>query len=417
MPPSLPPAAAAVDEARLWNRLMTMAEIGATPRGGVNRPALSPDDARARRLLADWAAELGFSVAIDEVANLYVRRPGSDPAAAPVMTGSHLDSQPTGGKFDGPYGVLAGFEVLEAVARAGIETRRPLEVVAWTNEEGSRYQPSCMGSRLFSGAQPLAEMLPARDRDGVTVEQALAETLAALPDIPRIAAGGPAATYVEPHIEQGPILEQAGTTVGIVTGIQGARYFGVEVTGEEAHAGTTPLRRRKDALKAAVAMVTALEALFHDETDTVRFTVGRFEIQPGSPNTVPGQVYFSVDVRHPEEATIARLTDQVEDVCRANARGCAVRVFETSRRAPSVFDPGVIDALRDQAAALGLSHMDIASGAGHDANYLTRVCPTGMIFVPCKGGVSHNETESATPADLAAGTRLLAAFMAEQANA
>ena len=277
-------AAAAVDEARLWSRQMAMAEIGATERGGVNRAALSDEDRRARALMVEWAGDLGFEVATDDIANLYIRRPGRQADAAPVVTGSHLDSQPRGGKFDGSYGVIGGFEALEAIAQAGIETARPIDLVAWTNEEGGRFQPGAMGSAVFAGVMKLEEQLGLVDRDGVTLEDALAETLASTPGLPHRPFGHPFAAYVEAHIEQGPRLENEGLTIGAVTGIQGIYWFGVEVSGAEAHAGTTPLRVRRDALKAAVAMVTALEALMADESDTVRFTVGRFECHPGSPS-------------------------------------------------------------------------------------------------------------------------------------
>ena len=284
--------AAAVDARRLWERHMTMAQIGATPKGGVNRQAFSPEDSRARQLLVAWARALGFSVSMDAIGNLYVRREGTDPTASPVLTGSHLDSQPTGGKFDGAYGVLAGFEVLEAMQHVGVTTRRAVELVCWSNEEGSRFQPGCMGSSVFTGKRQLSEFLTGIDKDGITVSAALQATLEATPDVARRALGFEVAAYLEAHIEQGPILEAAGIPIGAVTGVQGSRRYTVEILGEEAHAGTAPLKTRKDALKAAVSMIHALEEVMADDTDTVRFTVGRFEVAPGSPNTVPGRVFF-----------------------------------------------------------------------------------------------------------------------------
>ena len=409
-------AAAAVDEARLWTRQMAMAEIGATAKGGVNRAALSDEDRAARRLMVEWAGERGFEVATDGIANLYIRRPGRQADAAPVVTGSHLDSQPRGGKFDGAYGVVGGFEALEAIAQAGVETERPIDLVAWTNEEGGRYQPGAMGSAVFAGVLGLEDQLGTVDRDGVTLEDALAETLASTPGLPRRPFGHPFAAYVEAHIEQGPRLESAGTTIGAVTGIQGLYWFTVEVSGEEAHAGTTPLRGRRDALKAAVAMVHALEGLMADETDTVRFTVGRFDCHPGSPATVPSRVLFTIDFRHPDSAVIARIRPEIEPVCRANARGCAVSIRPTIDNAPLAFDPAVIDMVERYAASLGHSVMRMPSGAGHDAGHINHLCPTGMIFVPCERGLSHNEAENATPADLAAGARTLAACLVDLAN-
>jgi N-carbamoyl-L-amino-acid hydrolase len=408
-------AARAVDESRLWDRLMTMARHGATAKGGVNRQALSAEDRAARAELTAWAKQLGFDVAQDDAANLYVRRAGSEANAPPVVTGSHLDSQPTGGKFDGAYGVLAGFEVLEALERAGIKTRRPIEVVAWTNEEGSRFQPGAMGSAIYAGKYRLPDYLKAPDRDGIELGAELAATLKAL-DVPRRPIGGQVAAYVEAHIEQGPILENQKLQIGAVTLVQGSRRYTIEVIGEEAHAGTTPLALRKDAMKAAAAIVLALEEAFRDPTDTVRYTVGRFEVYPGSPNTVPGRVFFTIDFRHPDRTTLTALTDKIESIAKSHARGCEVKVTRISDVSPTPFDPAVIGLVRDSAESLGLPSMEMISGAGHDAMHIAHLCPTGMVFVPCARGISHNEVESATPADLAAGARVLAATLVELAN-
>ena len=410
-------ASAGIDEARLWRRHMDLGRIGATPRGGMTRPALSADDAEARAVLAGWARARGFTVAIDPIGNLFVRRAGRDADAAPVLTGSHLDTQPTGGKFDGIYGVLAGFEALEALEDGKRTTRRPIEVVVWTNEEGSRFQPGCMGSMAFAGTVGLDGLLGVRDRAGTSVADALAALRARLADVPERPLGFPVAGYVEAHIEQGPRLEATGNQVGVVTGIQGQRWFEIEILGEEAHAGTTPLRLRRDALKAATSMVGALEALMDDPDDIVRFTVGRFEVSPGSPNTVPGRVLFTIDFRHPDQSVIAARGDRVEAVCLKHARGCTVSVRETINSPPCDFDPVVIGRVRGAADRLGLRHMTMPSGAGHDAKYVAKLCPTGMIFVPCERGVSHNEAENASPADLAAGARVLAEVLVELADA
>ena len=405
-------AAAAVDEGRLWARLMALAQIGATAKGGVCRQALTEEDAEARRRLVGWARELGFACFTDPIGNLFLRREGGEPGAAPVLAGSHLDSQPTGGKFDGAYGVLAAFEALEAMERAGLRLRRPIEVVAWTNEEGGRFQPSAMGSACFAGHMRFDGVLGALDRAGVRLSDALDRFLAATPELSQRPLGFPVAGYVEAHIEQGPLLEAEGKTIGAVLGVQGQRWYAVEVSGEEAHAGTTPRAGRRDALKAAAAIVLALDEAFTDAADLVRFTVGRFEVFPGSPNTVPGRVFFTIDFRHPDAAAIAELTARIEPVAQAAAGRCGVTVTRTSNVAPTDFDSAIVDAVRRNAAALGLSCMDIFSGAGHDAMHLAKLCPAGMIFVPCARGVSHNEAESATPADLAAGARVLAATLA-----
>ena len=416
---TVPPPRMAVEhvsETRLWQRLMDLAACGATASGGVNRQALSPEDAAARRLMVTWAKTIGLKTFTDEIGNLYVRREGTDPTAAPVVTGSHLDSQPMGGKFDGAYGVMAGLEALYAMHEAGVETKRPVEVVAWTNEEGSRFQPGTMGSGVFAGHMNLAQVLAVRDRDGITVAMALETILAATPEVKTRPSGFPIATYIEAHIEQGPLLEQAGMPVGAVTSVQGLRWFAIEILGEAAHAGTTPQRHRKDALKAAIAMVTALEEAMHDETDTVRFTVGRFEVEPGSPNTVPARVFFTIDLRHPEAAVLDQLSACIAPLCQANASGCTVTVEQTSEAAPTIFDPAVVETIDRWRRDLGFAGMEIVSGAGHDAIYIAPLCPAGMIFVPCAGGISHNEAESATPADLAAGAKVLTAALVDFAS-
>jgi len=409
-------AADGIDEARLWQRHMAMARLGARGDGGVNRQALSDEDIAARRTLIGWAEARGFACAVDPIGNLFVRRAGREPDQPPVLTGSHLDSQPTGGKFDGAYGVLAGFEVLEALEDLGVATRRSIEAVAWTNEEGSRFQPGAMGSAAFVGRMALGAVLDTVDRAGVRLGDALEATLAATPTLARRPLGFPVASYVEAHIEQGPRLEAEGKLIGAVTGIQGSRWFAVEVKGEEAHAGTTPLRGRKDALKAAMSMIGALESLMADASDVVRFTVGRFDVSPNSPNTVPGRVFFSVDFRHPDPAVLARLGDRVAPVCREHARGCAVTVTPTFDAPPIQFERAIVDAVSGAAARLGLSCMDIFSGAFHDAKFVAEVAPTGMIFVPCARGISHNPAESAEPAHLAAGARVLAEVLVELAD-
>ncbi|MCW5729877.1 MAG: Zn-dependent hydrolase [Alphaproteobacteria bacterium] len=405
-----------VDERRLWQRHEAMARFGATARGGVNRQALSAEDIAARRTLADWAAARGYRTCLDEIGNLYVRRPGTDDTAAPVLTGSHLDSQPTGGRFDGTYGVLAGFEVLEALEDTGTRTRRAIEVVAWTNEEGSRFQPGTMGSAVFAGDKKLADMVEVRDSKGTRLGDALAETLAAMPDADRRKSGFPVAAYIEAHIEQGPRLALEDKTIGVVTGIQGSRWFEIVVTGEEAHAGTTPLGARKDAFRSALAMAQALQELMHDPADILRFTIGRFEVMPGSPNTVPGRVLFTIDFRHPDREVLRERGGRIAAICKAAAGPCQVSIRETTSNDPTHFDPAVVDLVRQSAAHLGLPHMDIFSGAGHDARYMAPLCPTGMIFVPCEKGISHNEAENATPGDLAAGARVLADVLVRLAN-
>jgi N-carbamoyl-L-amino-acid hydrolase len=410
-------AAAQVDERRLWQRHVDMARLGGTPRGGVRRLALGEEDNAARALLAHWAGERRFLVALDPIGNLFIRRPGTDADAAPVLAGSHTDTQPSGGRFDGIYGVLAAFEALEAIEEAGIATRRPIEAVVWTGEEGgARFPIGTMGSSVFAGELPLEKALQDRDDAGVTVEEALRATRAALPGVAARPLGFPVAAFVEAHIEQGPELEAAAKTIGVVTSIQGARRFRIEIEGEDAHAGTTSRKRRRDALSAAVRMVAALERLFEDKDDVVRFTVGRFRVSPDAPAVVPGHAFFTIDFRHPDEAVLARLGDQVKPVCEANAGPCAVAVVETSRSRPVPFTSEVPDLVEAASNRLGLSSMRMISGAGHDAMRLARVAPTGMVFVPCERGISHSEVENAKPEDLAAGARVLAETLVELAG-
>jgi len=405
-----------VDQGRLWRRLMEMARIGAIPGGGVNRAAFSREDIAARALLVAWARARNFSVAMDAIGNLFIRRAGSDPRAAPVMTGSHMDSQPRGGRFDGIYGVLAGLEALQAIDEAGVKTRRPIELVAWTNEEGGRFQPCTMGSAVYTGARRLEDFLDVKDNEGVGLRDALAQTLAATPDVARRPIKAPAAAYIEAHIEQGPLLESAGKTIGVVTGIQGLRWFNIEVFGKTDHAGTTPLALRQDALRDAVNIIHALHELTRDAADTVRFTVGRMLVTPNSPNSVASHVLFSADVRHPDPVTIDRLGKAVEPAARKSARQCTIKVTPTLHDDPCVFHPTVVDSIERVANELKLGSMRLSSGASHDAMYMARICPTGMIFVPCEKGVSHNEAENAKSADLAAGARVLTAALLELAN-
>ncbi len=409
-------AAGRVDEARLWRRHMEMAQIGAIPGNGVNRAALSAEDIAARRLLLSWIRQRGFAVSVDGIGNLFVRRTGADPNAAPVMTGSHMDSQPCGGRFDGIFGVLAGLEALEAMEEAGVTTRRPVELVAWTNEEGGRFQPCTMGSMIYTGARPLADVLDVSDNDGVKLRDALAATLAAIPAATSRQFNAPAAGYIEAHIEQGPLLENARKTIGVVTGIQGLRWFNIEVFGETAHAGTTPLALRKDALRDTIAIIGALREFAHDPADVTRFTVGRMLVTPNSPNSVASHVLFSVDLRHPDLAKIRALGEAVEPLARKAAQFCEVKVTPTLHDDPCAFDGGVTGAIESTAQTLALPHMRLASGASHDAMYMARVCPTGMIFVPCEKGISHNVAENAQPADLATGARVLTAALIELAN-
>jgi len=408
--------AKSVNQQRLWQRHAAMARLGGTPRGGVNRQALSPEDAAARNQLAGWARARGFSLFTDPIGNLFVRRDGTDPAALPVVSGSHMDSQPTGGRFDGMYGVLAAFEALEALEDAGVKTKRPVMAVAWTNEEGSRFQPGAMGSGAFAGQYRLDDMLAQKDWKGVVLKDALAETLKAAPAPVQSALGFPLDSYVEAHIEQGPRLENERKTIGVVTAIQGSRRYIVTIDGEEAHAGTTPRANRKDAYAAATRLAAAMYEATTDADDTLRFTIGRVEVAPGSPNTVPGKVVFTIDMRHPRNEVLEAHEAKLKAIVAAKAAPCPAAIERVTNVAPTDFAPQVIGLVRTAARTLGLTNMDMPSGAGHDAMHIARLCPAGMIFVPCERGISHNEIENASPEDLAAGTQVLVEVLEALAN-
>jgi N-carbamoyl-L-amino-acid hydrolase len=407
---------ATIDADRLWRRHVEMARFGATARGGVNRLALTQIDIDAHVVLAQWASERGFSVFVDDTGNMFIRRVGSDQEAAPVTSGSHCDTQPTGGRFDGIFGVLAALEALDAIEDAGLVTRRPLEAAVWNNEEGVRFTPSYMGSAIYAGGIALEAMLAATDSSGATMGSAVQALKAALPNASHRPLGTPISAFVEAHIEQGPELEAAGDTIGIVTGMQGTRKFSIDVTGDEAHAGTTPRRHRRDAFVEAIAIVNALHELFHDADDTVRFTIGQFEVFPGALAVVPGRVSFSIDFRHPEQETLERLGNQVEPLCQRIVERCTVSVNEPSSAKPLRFIGVVPEVIERAVGRRGYPYRHIYSGAGHDARHLAGLCPSGMIFVPCEKGISHNEAENASPADLAAGAQIIADVMVDLAN-
>jgi N-carbamoyl-L-amino-acid hydrolase len=408
--------AAAVSEARQWNRLMALAAIGAIPGDGVNRQALTPLDRAARRLIIGWAQEAGAQVSIDDAANLWLRVEGAAPEAAPVLTGSHMDSQPEGGRFDGIYGVVAGLEVLSALRDSGLTLQRPIEVVAWTNEEGSRFAPGCMGSMAWAGKRPLAAFADSADAQGLRFADALAAHLTAEADLPRRPLGHRPYVYIEAHIEQGPRLEAERLAIGVVTGIQGSRWFTVTVNGASAHAGTTPVSLRRDALQGAIRAINALNLLMADPHDRLRFTIGQMTVEPGSSNSVAGRVRFTIDLRHPEAAVLTERGDAVAETVRAAVGPVEAEVAETFNAPPLDFDRAAVESIAAAARALDLSWTAMPSGAFHDAQLVAAVTPSAMIFVPSLHGVSHNPAEFTSAPQLAAGTRVLAAAMAWHAN-
>jgi N-carbamoyl-L-amino-acid hydrolase len=381
----------------------------------VRRLALSKLDGEARDLFVRWCKDAGCSVAIDGIGNMFARRPGKDNGLPPIITGSHLDTQPSGGKFDGNYGVMAGLEVIRTLNDHKIRTQAPIEISVWTNEEGSRFTPVMMGSGVFVGAFTLDSTLQRADLEGVTVDQALKQIGYAGAE--RIG-GRPVGAYFEAHIEQGPILEDTRKVIGVVVGALGLRWYDVVVTGQDAHAGPTPMRLRKDALVAASQMVAEINALAYRYQPDGRGTVGFMQVKPNSRNVIPGEVRFSVDLRHAQDAALDRMESEMRAMCERVAQSANVTAsVERVANYPACnFDSGCVSAVRNAAQTLGLSHMDIVSGAGHDAIYMARVAPTSMIFVPCEGGISHNEVENAKPEDLAAGCNVLLNVMLEKAR-
>jgi N-carbamoyl-L-amino-acid hydrolase len=401
---------------RLWDRLMALAQFGASADGGVDRQALSDAEVAARAQLVRWGEAIGLAASTDAAANLFLEFPGRKPDLPPVLAGSHIDTQPTGGKFDGAYGVLAALESVEAIIARGVHPRRTIDIVAWMNEEGSRFTPGMMGSAVFSGARQLEDILSIRDKAGTPVEPELRKVLCAEPRLPQRPFGMKPTAYLEAHIEQGPILELEKKTIGVVTGMQGKRTYRVEVAGEENHAGTSPRSVRRDALVSAVDIVRALEDAIWDREDTVRLTIGMFTVSPNAPSVVPARVIFSIDMRHPDAEKLRQIGDLIPGICRKSAGRCEATVQEFLHELPLEFPLAIRNKTRSISAALGISWMDIASGAGHDARYLHYVCPTGMIFIPCKNGISHHAAESVLEQDARAGARVLAEAMFALAN-
>lgn len=399
---------------RLWASLMELAQIGATPKGGVCRLALTDLDRQGRDLVTRWAKEAGMTVTIDKIGNGFMRRPGRNNSLPPIMTGSHIDTQPTGGKFDGNYGVLAGIEVVRTLNDHGIETEAPIEVAFWTNEEGSRFVPVMMGSGVFAKAFSLEHAYAAKDTDGKSVKDELARIGYIGPQEP---GDHPIGYYFETHIEQGPVLEDHDKTIGVVTGVLGIRWYDCTVTGMEAHAGPTPMALRKDALQVATQVMQEVVACAHRHPPHGRGTVGMVHVHPNSRNVIPGEVKFSIDLRNATDADCESMDQDIRAVAAriSQETGLPIKIDLVSSYTAQPFNPDCIDAVRRGAQMLGYSHMDAVSGAGHDAVYMARLAPAGMIFIPCKDGISHNEIEDAKPEHITAGCNVLLHAMLERA--
>jgi len=403
------------DQERLWRSLMEMAEVGATPKGGSKRLTLTDEDRDGRNLFVRWCENAGLAVTVDAIGNIFARRAGRDPSRPPVMAGSHLDTQPTGGRFDGVLGVLAALEVVRSLDDYGIETEAPVEVAVWTNEEGSRFSPAMMGSGVFAGVFELDDITQTADVDGAVMGE----------ELERIGYAGEApvgdrevGAYFELHIEQGPILEDEDRTIGVVTAAQGQRWLEIHVTGHESHAGPTPMPVRKDALVVASGIVGEVNRIGHAYAPHACATVGFMDVSPNSRNVIPGHVFLTVDFRHPVGDDLTAMDSDLKAYCadQAEETGVDIAVKDFWHFPSTPFDADCVEAVRAAAEAQGFAHRDIVSGAGHDAVYMARIAPTGMIFVPCEGGISHNEEENATPEDCAAGCDVLLAAVLEKAG-
>lgn len=395
-----------IDGDRLWASIMETARIGGTEKGGIRRLTLTDPDREVRDWFRAACEAVGCSVTVDTMGNIFARRPGRDPALPPIAIGSHLDTQPTGGKFDGVLGVLAGLEVLRTLHEAGIETDAPIEVIDWTNEEGSRFAPAMLSSGVFAGAFDQAYAYAREDREGHRFGEELAR-IGYMGDAP--CGDHPLSAHFELHIEQGPILEAEDRVIGIVTGVQGMRWYEVSVIGRESHAGTTPMPMRRDALLAAARMIEAVNAVALRHAPLAVGTVGLIESRPNSRNVVPGEVFFTVDLRHPDDGVLEQMEQVLATKIPAIAGAAELEAeFWRVWDSPAVrFDAACIDTVRQAAEELGYPAREIVSGAGHDSAYIARVAPTTMIFVPCAGGLSHNEAESIEQAHAVAGADVL----------
>ncbi|MCL1478735.1 Zn-dependent hydrolase [Marinobacter sp. M3C] len=410
------PTTPQIDGERLWSSLMEMARIGPSPNGGSRRLALSDEDLAGRQQLLDWAALLGCEWQMDQAGNMFIYRLGRDNDLSPVAIGSHLDSQPLGGRFDGVLGVLAGLEIFRTLNDQGITTLRPLVLVNWTNEEGSRFAPAMGGSGVYSERLSLEDFRAAEDRDGVSLGKALDQSgyqgSLTRHDLPL-------AAYLELHIEQGPILEKKNLPVGIVSGVQGLRWYDITFTGDSAHAGPTPMEYRHDPLMAATAFVEAMRKSVLDDADGAsRLTIGDFRVAEPSRNVIPGAVTLQVDVRHTKEAALQTLDDSLRAHVKAAAEreGVSANISVVWHMPVTRFDEALVKDLSSATEALGHVPFCMMSGAGHDAVNISYVTPTAMLFIPCRDGISHNERECAEPEHCAIGAQVLCDALLRTAN-
>lgn len=396
----------AIDGTRLWSTICETAQIGGTAKGGINRLTLTEEDRQVRDWFKRACEAVGCTIEVDGVGTMFARRAGRDNTLAPICIGSHLDTQPTGGKFDGVLGVLAGLEILRTLHDADYVTNAPIEVVNWTNEEGSRFAPAMLASGAFAGAFAIGDVLARADRNGTRFGDAL-DRIGYRGNAP--VGGRRMSAMFELHIEQGPILEREGAMIGVVTGVQGMRWYDLTIIGRDSHSGTTPMAMRRDALVGAAKAIEIVQSLALKHGPLAVATVGSIEVRPNSRNVVPGEVLLGIDHRHPEEATLARMENELTHALAREIEPSRLvtkleRVWDFS---PVHFDDTLVSHVRQAAERLGFKHRDIVSGAGHDAAYIARVAPTTMVFVPCRDGVSHNEEEDTTQEQCAAGAAVV----------
>ena len=400
---------------RLWDSLMEMAKIGPGVAGGNNRQTLTDEDAEGRRLYQVWCEAEGLEMGLDKMGTMFARREGTDPSLPPVMVGSHLDTQPTGGKYDGVLGVLAGLEIIRTLNETGIKTRNPIEVVNWTNEEGTRFSPPMMASGVFAGVHTLDWAYGRTDAAGKTVGGEL-ERIGWIGD--EEVGARKLAAFFELHIEQGPILEDENIDIGVVTHGQGLNWLQVTLTGKEAHTGSTPMPKRVNAGLGMARITQLVDEIAWSHAPLAVGAVGHCDVYPNSRNIIPGKVVFTVDFRHPKQEVIddmeARLRAGAAEICKEI--GLEMDIEQAGKFDPVEFDDGCVGAIRRAAQRLGYSHRDIVSGAGHDACWVNRVAPTAMIMCPCVDGLSHNEAEDITKDWATAGADVLFHAVVETAG-
>ena len=403
-----------VNGERLWGSLMEMAKIGPTVKGGSCRLALTDLDREARDLFVGWCKDAGCTILVDQMGNIFAQRPGTEPGLPPVVAGSHLDTQPTGGRFDGVYGVLTGLEVIRSLNDHGIQTRHPIEAACWTNEEGSRFAPAMVASGVFAGIYDLEYGLSRADANGLTMGEEL-KRIGYAGDQPM---GRPLHAYFEAHIEQGPILVEEGIEIGVVTDAQGQRWYELELVGTESHAGPTPMDRRQDALLGAARVISMVNEIGLANAPLACATVGMLNVHPNSRNVIPGKVFLTIDIRHPDDKVLSKMDEAVRSGVQriAEQGGLRFNLEQIFYYAPVPFDQTCVSAVDHAAQAHGYTSRRIVAGAGHDACFVAHAAPTSMVFIPCIDGISHNEVEDIEPGWSTAGANVMLHAMLEKAE-